>query len=446
MNFKASLVIILSLLMGIACQGHPMPATQLLMDVSEDDIHAELRLPLNELQLAVGNARDVSTHTESLAARDSAWLAAYVLSHMHPVSEDNVPWAIIIERMQVSKAAQDGTGSFDQLILKLQMQPPAGKSARDFLLYYDAIIHQVVTHKALVAIQHDWAGGHVHDDVTEVGVIAMDVQENAVSPLVVHLEEGGNWRGFRSMVLLGIGHIAGGTDHLLFLLALLLPASLIAAGGRWSASRSTRYAVLRVAKIATAFTIGHSLTLLAGALGWLHLPQRPVEVLIALSVLFSGIHAMRPVFPGRESIVAGSFGLVHGLAFATVLSELQLRGGRMALSILGFNIGIELMQLFVILLIMPWLLIMAGSRGYRIVRIAGAIAVCVAATVWIIERISNNNTKAGAALQQMAAHSKWIVLMLACCALLSYSASARKKKKATPYRLKLNFPQGVPLR
>lgn len=94
-----------------------------------------------------------------------------------------------------------------------------------------------------------------------------------------------------------------------------------------------RYSVVRLFKIVTAFTIGHSVTLLAGALGWLRLPAQPIEVLISFSILASAVHAIRPLFPGKEGWVAAGFGLVHGLAFATVLSNLELSGGKLALSI-----------------------------------------------------------------------------------------------------------------
>jgi uncharacterized protein (TIGR03437 family) len=94
--------------------------------------------------------------------------------------------------------------------------------------------------------------------------------------------------------------------------------------------------------------------------------------LIAFSILVSAVHALRPLFPGKEIYVAAGFGLVHGLAFATVLSCLQLNAGPMALSILGFNLGIELMQLFVIAVTMPWLVLLSLTPLYPRVRVVCA--------------------------------------------------------------------------
>lgn len=190
------------------------------------------------------------------------------------------------------------------------------------------------------------------------------------------------------MVSLGIDHMKEGTDHLLFLLTLLLPAALIATGGRWAKAGSTRYSLIRILRIVTAFTIGHSITLLIGATGLIHFPGRAIEILIAVSILVSAVHAIKPIFPVKEIYIAAGFGLIHGMAFAATLVNLDLDAGRTVLSILGFNVGIELMQLFVIAITMPWLIIFSSSSFYNWVRITGALFAGIAAIAWIIERVS----------------------------------------------------------
>jgi HupE / UreJ protein len=106
--------------------------------------------------------------------------------------------------------------------------------------------------------------------------------------------------GFASIFRLGMRHIAEGTDHLLFLLVLLLPAPLIVSGSRWAGFSGARSSVLRILSIVTAFTIGHSITLAFAAFGIVRVPSRPIEVLIAVSILVSAIHALRPIFPGQR--------------------------------------------------------------------------------------------------------------------------------------------------
>ena len=223
------------------------------------------------------------------------------------------------------------------------------------------------------------------------------------------------------MVGLGMKHIKEGTDHLLFLIVLLLPAMLLLNGKRWGSFGGTKYSLLRLLKIVTSFTIGHSVTLLTGALGWIKIPSQPVEILIAISILVSAIHAVRPLFPGKESYVAAGFGLVHGLAFASVLSKLHLGAGAMALSILGFNLGIELMQLFIITLIVPWLMLLSLTTWYKWIRIGGAILAGIAATAWIAERTTDNANMIASFVQASSKNTPYCIVLLALVALITSS-------------------------
>jgi hypothetical protein len=223
------------------------------------------------------------------------------------------------------------------------------------------------------------------------------------------------------MVGLGVRHIAEGTDHLLFLLVLLLPAPLLLTKTRrWGRFGGVRYSLVRLLGIVTAFTLGHSLTLLLGALGWVRLPTQPVEVLIAVSILVSAVHAWRPLFPGREAYVAAGFGLVHGLAFASTLAGLHLTAGPLAGSILGFNLGIELMQLLVIALTVPWLILLSQTPAYPAVRVGGAAGAAVAALAWILERTVLDTLPFSAGIARLMALAPWLLAALAAGALFSY--------------------------
>jgi hypothetical protein len=222
------------------------------------------------------------------------------------------------------------------------------------------------------------------------------------------------------MVSLGIRHIREGTDHLLFLLVLLLPATLTYSGRHWAGYGGVHYSMTRLLKIVTAFTAGHSITLLAGALHWLRLPQQPVEVLIAFSILMTAIHAFRPIFPGREQQVATGFGLVHGLAFAAVLANLNLSAGPMALSILGFNLGIELMQLFVIALTIPWFILLSQTAAHPWVRCSGAVFAGIASIGWIANRISGQPNLVERSMTAVTAIAPLGILILAFVAIPSY--------------------------
>ena len=230
--------------------------------------------------------------------------------------------------------------------------------------------------------------------------------------------------GFASIFRLGMRHIAEGTDHLLFLLALLLSAPLLARGSRWVGFAGAPHSLLQILRIVTAFTIGHSTTLALAALGVVRVPTRPIEVLIAFSILVSAMHALRPLFPGREAGIAGFFGLIHGLAFATTLGELGLGRWERVASILGFNLGIEAMQLIVVAVTMPSLVLLSRTSSYSVLRIGGALFAGFASLGWIAERLLGVHNSVDGVVHGVAHHGLWIavglfVISLACSLLPS---------------------------
>ena len=206
-------------------------------------------------------------------------------------------------------------------------------------------------------------------------------------------------------------HIREGSDHLLFLIVLLIPAPLLAVQRKWGGYAGTRTTLRRLAGIVTAFTIGHSLTLAAGATGLIRMPAQPVEVLLAVSILVSAIHAWRPLFPGREGWVAAFFGLIHGLAFASVITELQLGATQLAGAILAFNLGIDAMQIAIVLAISPCLLMLAQTRVYPKVRTLGAGFSGATASAWGVERIFSMTNPLDSTIGWLAASGWWLLIM-----------------------------------
>lgn len=219
---------------------------------------------------------------------------------------------------------------------------------------------------------------------------------------------------------LGMHHIAEGANHLMFLLAILLPAPLIASGNRWGRTGGVRRSVLRVLALVTAFTLGHSITLTLAAIGSWALPARAVEVLIAFSVLVSAMNALRPIFSGREAMVAALFGLVHGLAFAATLDRLGLDFWSRLEGTLSFNLGIEVMQLLVISAFMPPLLLMSRTPTYGAVRVAGALIAALAAIEWMAERVLGLDTHVDAITETFGAYAQELAVAFALFALGSF--------------------------
>lgn len=388
-----------------------MPNTMMLLDVHSKNINCELQLPLKELQFAV--PYDVTKNPNAVLKLHEKELSQYILSHFAIKGESGKNWDISLSKIEIKTDEQEATGKYQELIAFLTITPKDNENTRKFTIYYDGIAHQVITHKILVAVRQDWENGKIEAGNTEVGSITANIDTAKVPPFKVNLSEGSNWKGFKRMVNLGMEHIAEGTDHLLFLLVLLLSAPLIAENRKWVKSGTAKYSLLRILKIVTAFTIGHSITLLIGSLGWLNPNTKWVEILIALSILVTAIHAMKPLFPNKEIYVAAGFGLIHGLAFATILSNLHLDSGKFILSLLGFNIGIELMQIFVILIVMPWFLLLSPHKIYKWVRIIGASLAGIAAIAWMMERYTEKANFISLHLQNSADYGMWIVFGLA---------------------------------
>jgi len=176
---------------------------------------------------------------------------------------------------------------------------------------------------------------------------------------------------FPSVVALGVEHILGGWDHLLFLFGLLLR------GGSW----------LALAKIVTAFTLAHSVTLALAVFDVVILPDRLVEAVIALSIAFVAAENLflRPVV-SRRWLVSFCFGLVHGFGFSTVLREMRLPSQGLLLSLLGFNVGVELGQGLVVALAFPALALIKRTAWERRVVWSSSAAILLIGVVLFVER------------------------------------------------------------
>ncbi|HTU63723.1 MAG TPA: HupE/UreJ family protein, partial [Polyangiales bacterium] len=230
---------------------------------------------------------------------------------------------------------------------------------------------------------------------------------------------GSFWRGLRSVVSLGMEHIATGSDHLMFLFALVLVAPVAAVSGSWSRRRTLREAGLTLAGTVTAFTLGHSLTLALGALGWVALPSTWVELAIAGTVLVTAVHALKPIFPGRELLLTAAFGLVHGLAFAGTLMGRDLGRSQALWTLVGFNTGIELAQLGLLFIVVPWVLLLARTRAYAGFRVLAASSAVLLALGWLFERATGQVSPTAAALAWLEAHPMPLLAALALGALLA---------------------------
>ena len=346
---------------GLAA-AHLTPNSEIQLAIGDAAVTADIIVPQGEYAYATENPVDGSARSIALARE-------YLAKRVAVAGPDGRPWRIAIGRPEFVEIA----GPPDLHAIAI-FTPPRGATTRSFQVDWTVVVDQLPSHFALFVITSPGGNREIVGAVRSGSErIAIDRDEG---PFVV----------LSSALGLGARHIATGYDHLLFLLALLLPAPLIAVGRRWGGLRPVRATFGKLAQIVTAFTIGHSITLVGATLGGWRLPTEPVEIAIAVSVLVSALHAVRPIFPGREPLVAGAFGLVHGLAFATLVHDAGAGIASSAVGLFGFNLGIEIVQLTVVLAVVPPLIIVSRRPAYAAFRTVGGAACAVAAGVWIIER------------------------------------------------------------
>ena len=184
----------------------------------------------------------------------------------------------------------------------------------------------------------------------------------------------------RTFVVSGIEHIMIGPDHILFLVGLLLLGGTLA----------------RLTVIVTSFTIGHSITLSLAALDIVSPPSYYIEPLIALTIVVVGADNLLVLRAGEEkqasdirAWLAGVFGLIHGFGFAYVLKEFGLPQAALGWSLFGFNLGVEIGQLLIVLVVAGVLLQVRrrSESAARTIATTGSIAVIAAGVYWFVERV-----------------------------------------------------------
>jgi len=198
------------------------------------------------------------------------------------------------------------------------------------------------------------------------------------APALVVQGSPGSWRVIVDYFILGVEHILGGIDHLLFVLCLLLIVK-----GNWL-----------LVKTITAFTVAHSITLAMATLGFVKVPQAPIEAMIALSILFLAVELLKQqqgesdIAIRAPWIVAFIFGLLHGFGFAGALAEVGLPQSDIPLALLMFNVGVEVGQLIFIAAVI--MIIEAWKRTIRLklawLPKATVYAIGSTASFWVIER------------------------------------------------------------
>ena len=358
------LLLCLQFFLALPAQAHKPSDSYLSVNVAGDKVTGQWDIALRDLDFALGLDQDGNgelTWDEVRAQHDA--IAAYALARL---ALSNAGQACVLKAGdQLIDNHTDGAYT----VLRFSAACPGKVDALgvDYRLFAELDPQ----HKGLLKL--------VSNGTTSTAIFSPDAATQTLS-----LRAPSKWTQFADYVKEGVWHIWIGFDHILFLLSLLLPAVLLHKASEQA--QTFRAAFIDVLKVVTAFTLAHSITLTLASLHVVSLPSRWVESAIAASVVLAALNNIFPLFRGRRPHAAFAFGLLHGFGFATVLADLGLPQGALALSLAGFNVGVELGQLAIVAVFLPLAFLARRTWFYRQVMTTGSALIAIVAAVWLVER------------------------------------------------------------
>jgi hypothetical protein len=367
----------LAIAAGIA-GAHSGTQSYVYLEIFDSTIEGRIEYPVDDLNEVVGLSipSDPDGALEGAEANVDS-IHAYSASHLALFDVQGNEWPIVFGELE---SLEVGDGAY--VIVNFEVDREFESVPREFTVAYDGIIHQKTDRDALLIIATDWGSGTFNNEASELLRFTAD---NTVQTL--DLGDTSFWAGFSGVVALGVEHIRIGSDHILFIMALVIPSVLVfrrSAG--WEPSASFGSSLWRVLKIITMFTVAHTITLTLGGLGIVEFPPALVETIIAISIILTALHNIRPVLENKEWVIAFGFGLFHGFGFAGLLSDLGLTQSRRVVSLLGFNLGIEVGQALIIALIFPALFLARRTRVYQPAMYVGSVVLIAVASLWALDR------------------------------------------------------------
>jgi hypothetical protein len=341
------------------------------LELSGNALRGRVDVALRDLDLALGLDRDADgSLTWGEVRTRRADVEAYVLARLALSAEGAACPA------RATDLAIDAHSDGRYAVVSLEAECP--RAPAKLRVEYGLLFDEDALHRGILRL------------ATPVGVATAVFAPDARAQELA-ADGSGRLGRFATFVREGVHHIASGADHVAFLLALLLPAVLVGSTSGWRPAPAFRPVLREVLRVVTAFTAAHSLTLSLAALGFVHVPSRLVESLIALSVLVGALANLWPAAPRLGAAFAFGFGLVHGLGFASALSDLGSDAATRLATLLGFNLGVELGQLALVAAFLPAAFAARASAVYRRGLVgAGSLAVAMLACVWLAERASGH--------------------------------------------------------
>lgn len=351
---------------------HKSSDSYLRVVAGSETVTGEWYLALHDLEFAIGldaNEDGDITWGELKARREA--VLEYARSRLGLDAEGRSMDVRFRPELQVDQLANGGYA-----VLRWDAAWPTGRPGEALRLDYGVFFEANPLHRGLLVLEQ---GGKVHQAIFQP----------RETRLRFELDRPEARRVFLGFLREGVWHILIGYDHVLFLLVLLLPSVLVRVDGGWRVQEDFRGVLWNVVGLVTSFTVAHSITLSIAALGWVRLPSRLVESVIAASIVAAAANNLRPVVGHRAWIIAFGFGLIHGFGFASVLADLGLPRTNLVRALVGFNLGVEAGQLAIVLVFLPLAYALRRQGFYRVAVLAGGSwAAMLVAGFWLWERVT----------------------------------------------------------
>jgi hypothetical protein len=353
---------------SFSAMAHKPSDSYLALTVESNHVHGQWDIALRDLDYAMGlDANDDGSITWAELRDRKEAVYAYALSRLEIVTDQNIcpltPADILVDEHS------------DGHYAVLNFQAACLSEAQQLSIAYRLFFDLDPQHRGLLRL--------TRNEYTDTAIFSPDSKRFKIVLKSAHKP----WQELLNFGYEGIWHIWIGYDHILFLLSLLLPAALVRENSNWYPKQSFSRAFLDVLAVVTAFTLAHSITLSLAALGYISLPTRWVESAIAASVAIAALNNIYPVFVHRRPWFAFSFGLIHGMGIASVLLDMGLADGQRVLSLLGFNLGVEVGQLAIVSIALPLITLFSQYRYYpALVMKLGSACIVIVALFWLAER------------------------------------------------------------
>lgn len=367
-----ALLLFIASLIPTSLLGHARGENYIFTNYREDSIDGEFEFRFDDiLRVFDVEISEGSEDSLDLAIEIAPLVHAYVEENFSIGPEDGEPYTI--EWGEVRLVAEFAAYEF-----RIETGPIPDVLA----IRHDMMFEGDRFHRGLLLVQYNAKTGINYGEEYTAMVFGPSSREQTLDLLdVPGLVTPGE------MVEQGVLHIWIGIDHILFLLTLILPTVLIFSAGGWQPVPKFKDGLWNLLKIVTVFTLAHSATLLLAALGILNIPSRFVESMIALSIILVALNNITMRVKGGSLWIILFLGLFHGLGFASVMGHLPFRMESILKSVIGFNVGVELGQIAIVLVVFPLLFLLRRSPIYVPLVLKGGSAILgLVACYWFVQR------------------------------------------------------------